>query len=51
MVKKTNAGCNIGKARPIEVESDLNARFLGLACDCAFAHEYVFASSRFERRC
>jgi hypothetical protein len=38
MIEETNAGCNIGKARPIEVEADFDARLLRLACDCALAH-------------
>jgi hypothetical protein len=50
MIEETNAGCNIGKARPIEVEADLDARLLGLAYDCALAHGDVFAPSRFGRR-
>ena len=38
MVEKTNAGCNVGKTQPIEVEADVDARFVRLACDCALAH-------------
>src|ERR1700733_12060029 len=49
MIEKADAGCNIGKARPIEVEADFDARLLGLACDCALAHGDFFASSRFGR--
>src|SRR5258708_31591510 len=47
MIEKTDASRDIGKARPIEVDADLNARFLGLAYDCALAHGEFFASSRF----
>ncbi len=50
VIEETNAGCNIGKARPIEVEADLDACFLGLAYDCALAHSDFFASSPFGRR-
>jgi hypothetical protein len=38
MVEETNPGCNIGKARPIEVEADVDARFVRLASECALAH-------------
>src|SRR5271170_1088787 len=38
MIEETNPGCNIGKARPIEVEADLDARLIRLAYDCALAH-------------
>jgi hypothetical protein len=38
MIEETNAGCNIGKARPIEVEADLDACLIRLAYDCALAH-------------
>ena len=47
MIEKADAGRDIGKARSIEVEADLDARLLGLACDCALAHGDFFASSRF----
>jgi hypothetical protein len=50
MIEKADAGCNIGKARPIEVEPDFGARFFGLTYDCALAHGEFFASSRFGRR-
>src|SRR5258708_14858620 len=38
MIKKTDAGCDIGEARSIEVETDFDVRLLSLACDCALAH-------------
>jgi hypothetical protein len=47
MIKKTHASRNIGNAGPIEVETDLDARLLRLAYDCALAHGVFFASSRF----
>jgi hypothetical protein len=31
VIEKTDASRDIGKARPIEVDSDLDARFFGLA--------------------
>jgi hypothetical protein len=46
MIKKAHASRDIGKARPIEVEADLDARLLGFACDCALAHGDFFASRR-----
>src|SRR6202050_4929296 len=49
MIEETNAGCNIGKARPIEVEADLDARLLRLAYDCALAHGDFEALSWFAR--
>ncbi len=38
MIEKADAGRNIGKTRSVEIEADLDARFFGLACDCALAH-------------
>src|ERR1700727_79014 len=49
MIEKADAGRDVGDARSIEVEADFDARFLGLACDCALAHGDFFASSRFGR--
>jgi hypothetical protein len=49
MIEKADAGCNIGKARPIKVEGDLDARFLGLTYDCALAHGDFEALSCFAR--
>jgi hypothetical protein len=49
MIEETNPGCNIGKARPIEVEADLDARLIRLACDCALAHGDLEALSCFAR--
>ena len=49
MIEETNAGCNISKARPIEIEANLNARLIRLACDCALAHRDAEALSWFVR--
>jgi hypothetical protein len=49
MIEETNAGCNIGKARPIEVEADFDGRLLRLAYDCALAHGDFEALSWFAR--
>src|ERR1700722_5971109 len=49
MIEETNPGCNIGKARPIEVEANLDARLIRLACDCALAHRDLEALSWFAR--
>src|ERR1700733_10454015 len=49
MIEETNAGCNISKARPIEIEANLNARLIRLACDCALAHRDPEALSWFAR--
>src|SRR4029077_8223557 len=49
MIEETNAGCNIGKARSIEVEADFDARLLRLAYDCALAHGDFEALSWFAR--
>src|ERR1700722_841774 len=42
MIEKADAGRDVGDARSIEVEADLDARFLGLAYDCALAHGDFF---------
>ena len=38
MIEKADAGRDVGNARPVEIEADLDARLLGLAYDCALAH-------------
>ncbi len=49
MIEETDPGCNIGKARPVEVEAYLDARLIRLACDCALAHGDLEALSCFAR--
>ena len=38
MVEKADAGRDVGEARPVQIEADLDGRLLGLACDRALAH-------------
>ena len=39
VVEKADAGRNVGRARSVEVDGDLDARLLGFACDRALAHD------------
>ncbi len=38
MVEEPDPGRNVGNARPVEIEADLDARLLGFACDRTLAH-------------
>ena len=44
VVKKADAGCNLRHTGAIEVDRDLDVRFLGLALDARRAHEKLSAS-------
>src|SRR5271157_2829358 len=38
-VEEADAGRDVGNARSVEIEADLDGRLLGLAGDCALAHD------------
>ena len=41
MVEEADARRNVGRARSVEIEADLDARLFRLACDDALAHGYI----------
>jgi hypothetical protein len=39
VIEEADPGRNVGRARSVEVDGDLDARLLGFACDRALAHD------------